>query len=38
MLRDADDRPGDIHVTAEGGCTGKNSTSAAFDLTVHGAM
>ena len=34
----ADDRPGDIYVTNDAGCTDAGYTSAAFDFTVHGAM
>lgn len=34
----ADDCPGDIYVASEGGCRDGLFTSAAFDITVHGAM
>ena len=32
------DRPGDIYVTTEAGCSERGYTSAAFDFTVHGAI
>ena len=38
LLPDADDRPGDIYVTTEAGCSERGYTSAAFDFTVHGAV
>lgn len=32
------DRPGDIYVTTEAGCSERGYTSAAFDFTVYGAI
>lgn len=38
LFPDAEDRPGDIYVTTETGCTARGHTYAAFDFTVHGAV
>lgn len=38
LLPDADDRPGDIYVTTEAGCSDASYSSAAFDFTGHGPI
>ena len=38
LLPGADDRPGDIYIPSDAGCTDAAYTSAAFDFTVHGAI